>query len=76
MSKENKKHLVLLDLYNHNNSIFNNILTMNPVCGCNIGCPYCYARKINQRFKHIPDFNKLQGSGDGPRAGCGRRAAV
>lgn len=28
---KNKKHLVLLDLYNHNNSIFNNILTMNPV---------------------------------------------
>lgn len=60
MAKDNKKHLVLLDLYNHNNSIFNNILTMNPVCGCNIGCPYCYARKINQRFKHIPDFNKPQ----------------
>lgn len=33
------------------------IKTFNPVMGCDIGCSYCYARKINQRFKHIPDFN-------------------
>ncbi len=33
------------------------IKTFNPVNGCNIGCPYCYARKINQRFHIIPDFN-------------------
>ena len=33
------------------------IKTFNPVNGCNIGCPYCYAKKINQRFHIIPDFN-------------------
>ena len=33
------------------------IKMFNPVNGCNIGCPYCYARKINQRFHIIPDFN-------------------
>ena len=33
------------------------VKTFNPVMGCDIGCSYCYARKINQRFKHIPDFN-------------------
>ena len=33
------------------------IKTFNPVNGCNIGCPYCYARKINQRFHIIPDFS-------------------
>ena len=26
-------------------------LTWNPVTGCNHGCPYCYARKIAERFK-------------------------
>ena len=31
------------------------IKTFNPVNGCNIGCPYCYARKINNRFHIIPD---------------------
>ena len=33
------------------------VKTFNPVMGCDIGCSYCYARKINQRFQHIPDFN-------------------
>ena len=33
------------------------IKMFNPVNGCNIGCPYCYARKINNRFHIIPDFN-------------------
>ena len=33
------------------------IKTFNPVNGCHIGCPYCYARKINNRFHIIPDFS-------------------
>lgn len=33
------------------------MITLNPVIGCSIGCPYCYARKMNQRFKFIPDFS-------------------
>lgn len=31
--------------------------TWNPVTGCEYGCPYCYARKIAQRF---PIFNKFK----------------
>ena len=30
--------------------------TVNPVMGCTYGCDYCYARKMNQRFKWIKDF--------------------
>ena len=33
------------------------IKTFNPVNGCCIGCPYCYARKINNRFHIISDFS-------------------
>jgi len=30
----------------------------NPIVGCANNCPYCYARKISNRFKMIPDFTK------------------
>jgi len=31
--------------------------TWNPVWGCKNNCPFCYARKINQRFKKIKDWD-------------------
>lgn len=31
--------------------------TWNPVWGCKNNCPFCYARKIAQRFKMIKNFN-------------------
>ncbi len=34
--------------------------TLNPVVGCTYGCEYCYARKMNNRFKWIEDWNKPQ----------------
>lgn len=30
--------------------------TINPVIGCKRGCPYCYAKKINDRFHFVKDF--------------------
>ena len=30
--------------------------TWNPVYGCERGCKYCYAEKLNKRFKITPDF--------------------
>jgi len=32
--------------------------TWNPVVGCKRGCSYCYAERLNDRFKFIPDWNK------------------
>lgn len=32
--------------------------TCNPVMGCPNGCEYCYARKLNTRFKWIEDWGK------------------
>lgn len=36
------------------------MVTLNPVDGCDFGCEYCYARKMNQRFKWIEDWNNPQ----------------
>ncbi len=32
--------------------------TFNPVWGCKNNCLYCYAKKINERFKKIENWNK------------------
>jgi len=34
--------------------------TWNPVIGCRRGCPYCYAERINKRFKYIKHWNMPQ----------------
>ena len=34
--------------------------TLNPVVGCTHGCDYCYARRLNNRFKWVKDFYKPQ----------------
>lgn len=34
--------------------------TLNPVVGCTFGCSYCYAKKLNDRFKFIEDWNRPQ----------------
>ncbi len=33
-----------------------NFKTLNPVDGCDMGCPYCYAERMNARFKWIKDW--------------------
>ena len=35
-------------------------LSLNPVVGCTIGCPYCYARKMNETFPQIENWAKPQ----------------
>lgn len=32
--------------------------TINPVVGCKNGCKYCYAKKINDRFHFVKDWNE------------------
>ena len=32
--------------------------TVNPIVGCPNGCAYCYARKINDRFRFIEKWNE------------------
>ena len=32
--------------------------TWNPVVGCKTGCEYCYAKRMNNRFKWIPDWKE------------------
>jgi len=34
--------------------------TWNPVMGCKHGCSYCYAKRMNSRFKWIEDWSKPQ----------------
>ena len=33
-------------------------MVWNPVVGCQHGCKYCYARRMNDRFKFIPNWGK------------------
>lgn len=33
-------------------------ITINPVVGCKRGCPYCYARRINDRFHFVKKWDE------------------
>lgn len=35
-----------------------NFRTLNPVDGCDFGCEYCYAKKINHRFHWVDDWSQ------------------
>lgn len=32
--------------------------TLNPIVGCKKNCDYCYAKKLNDRFKWIPEWTE------------------
>jgi protein gp37 len=36
-----------------------NLYTWNPVVGCKRGCHYCFAKRLNDRFKWVSDFTKI-----------------
>ncbi len=35
-------------------------VTLNPVVGCKNNCPYCYAKKLNDRFHFVENWNEPQ----------------
>jgi len=35
-------------------------ITLNPIVGCTYGCEYCYAKKLNDRFKWVKNWNEPQ----------------
>ena len=39
---------------------FKPLYTFNPIVGCKHNCPYCYARRMNDRFKWVKEWTKPQ----------------